>query len=247
MLQQLISFYKHQQFFPNVISIFVNPFFFFRLHLAKAMKKYASELNGRLLDFGCGSKPYKYLFKHVREYVGIDVENEGHSHQNENVDIYYDGENLPFNDETFDSILSNEVLEHVPNINGSLAELNRILKPGGKILITVPFVCFEHELPYDFRRFTVNGLIHALNEYGFEIIVAEKTGSYFEVIVQLWMSYLQEILYTKNRVVNVLINFIFISPSTLIGVLLSFVFPMKKGLYFDTVIIGRKKSYDFNH
>jgi ubiquinone/menaquinone biosynthesis C-methylase UbiE len=123
------------------------------------MKKYADELSGKLLDFGCGAKPYKSLFSHVFEYIGVDVENEGHSHENENIDIYYDGHTLPFKNETFDCILSNEVLEHVPNLRESLTELNRVLKPGGKIMVTVPFVCFEHELPYDFRRFTVNGLI----------------------------------------------------------------------------------------
>ncbi|MDR2119072.1 MAG: class I SAM-dependent methyltransferase [Tannerellaceae bacterium] len=237
----MLHFYKRQQFFPNLISVFINPFFFFRLHLANVMKKYANELNGRLLDFGCGSKPYKHLFSHVSEYIGIDVENEGHSHHNEHVDIYYDGKNLPFKDETFDSILSNEVLEHVPNLDESLVEINRILKPGGKILITVPFVCFEHELPYDFRRFTTNGLILILEKYGFEIIIADKTGNYFEVITQLWISYIREILYTKNHFVNIIINLIFISPFTLTGVLLSFILPAKKGLYFDTILVGRKR------
>jgi SAM-dependent methyltransferase len=242
MLYKLISFYKQQQFFPNIISIFVNPFFFFRLHLALAMKKSSNELSGKLLDFGCGAKPYKSLFSHVSEYIGVDVKNEGHSHKNENIDIYYDGHTLPFKDKIFDCILSNEVLEHVPNLCESLAELNRVLKPGGKILFTVPFVCFEHELPYDFRRFTVNGLIQVLNKYEFEIITAEKTGNHFEVIIQLWISYIQELLYTKNRFVNVVINCIFISPFTLAGILLSFVFPKKKGLYFDTIIVGRKNT-----
>lgn len=53
----------------------INPFFFFRLRLVDGMKKYSKELNGRLLDFGCGCKPYQELFKHVFEYVGVDVEN----------------------------------------------------------------------------------------------------------------------------------------------------------------------------
>jgi SAM-dependent methyltransferase len=205
------------------------------------MKKYARELNGELLDFGCGSKPYKHLFNHVSKYTGIDVENEGHSHINENVDIYYDGEILPFRDETFDSILSNEVLEHVPNLSKCLVELNRILKPGGKILLTVPFACFEHELPYDFRRFTINGLTHTLNEYGFEIVIAEKTGNYVEVIIQLWISYIRELLYTKNHFFNIIVNLIFVFPFVLIGILLSFILPVKKGLYFDSIIVGRKR------
>jgi SAM-dependent methyltransferase len=241
MLDKFISLYKHQQFSPNIISVFINPFFFFRLRLMQVMKKYANELSGKLLDFGCGSKPYKHLFKNVSEYIGIDVENEGHLHENEEIDIYYDGRYLPFEDETFDCILSNEVLEHVPQLNDSLAELYRVLKPGGKILLTVPFVCFEHELPYDFRRFTTNGLMNILNESGFDIISAEKTGSYFEVIIQLWISYIRELLYCKNRFANIIVNFIFIFPFTFVGIFLSFIFPKRKELYFDSVIVAKKE------
>jgi SAM-dependent methyltransferase len=206
------------------------------------MKKHAHELTGKLLDFGCGSKPYVSLFSHVSEYIGVDTENEGHNHENESIDIYYDGDLLPFESNTFDSILSNEVIEHVPSLHISLSELNRVLKPGGKILLTVPFVCFEHELPYDFRRFTLNGLVETLKEYGFEIIVSEKTGNYLEVITQLWISYLRELLYTKRHSINLVINLIFISPFTIGGMLISFIFPKKKGLYFDSMIVARKNQ-----
>jgi SAM-dependent methyltransferase len=206
------------------------------------MKKYASELTGKLLDFGCGCKPYQSLFVNISEYIGIDIEDRGHDHKNEHVDFYYNGETLPFKDETFESILSNEVLEHVPNLHAILDELNRVLKPGGKILFTVPFVCFEHELPYDFRRFTIQGLINTLKEHNFKILMAEKTGNFIEVVIQLWISYLRELLFTKNKFVNIIINILFISPFTLAGLFLSLIFPSKKGLYFDCVVVGIKTT-----
>ncbi len=172
--------------------------------------------------------------------VGVDVENEGHNHETETIDVYYDGQTLPFEDESFDSALSNEVLEHAPALHLSLSEIRRVLKPGGKILFTVPFVCFEHELPYDFRRLTVGGLIKELEDAGFEVMKSEKTGNYIEVVVQLWMSYWRELLYTRNKYVNMVINTICIAPFTLLGILLSLILPSKKGLYFDTLIVGRK-------
>jgi SAM-dependent methyltransferase len=236
-----LQIYKQQQFFPNILSIFLNPFFFFRLRLAQAMKKYAGELKGKLLDFGCGSKPYEKLFQNVDDYIGVDVENESHTHENENVDVYYDGVHLPFDNDSFDSILSNEVLEHVPDLHESLCELHRVLKPGGKILISVPFVCFEHELPYDFRRFTTIGLDSILNEHGFEVIASEKTGSYVEVLVQLWISYLRELLYRKNKFANLVVNMLIIAPFIIMGFLLVIALPKKQGLYFDSVIVGKKR------
>ena len=53
------------------------------------------------MDFGCGSKPYKSLFN-VEEYLGVDYYNEGHPHENEQIDVFYDGKNLPFPDNYFD-------------------------------------------------------------------------------------------------------------------------------------------------
>lgn len=241
MIKGLLDYYKRQQFFPNLLSLFINPFFFFRLRLVQKIKFHAKELQGKLLDFGCRSKPYKILFDHIIEYVGVDIENEGHDHKTEEIDIYYNGKTLPFDDDTFDSIFSNEVLEHVPDLRGILLELHRVLKPGGKVLFTVPFVCFEHELPYDFRRLTNNGLENVLIETGFEICVVEKSGTFVEVLVQLWLSYLRELFYTKNKYFNILINILLISPFTILGFIFSYLLPSKRSLYFDSIIVGIKR------
>lgn len=240
LLKRLTDYYLYQQFFPGIISVIINPFFFFRLRLMQKMKKLAPLLEGKLLDFGCGCKPYQHLFTNTSAYIGVDMDNEGHDHQKEEIDVYYDGKTLPFEDESFDSVLSNEVLEHVPNLHEALHELNRVLKRNGKMLLSVPFVCFEHELPYDFRRLTVGGLSEALRECGFEVIISEKTGHYMEVISQLWLSYLRDLLYTNNRYINLVINALFLFPFTVTGLILSVLLPVRKGLYFDTMIVARK-------
>ena len=236
----MLSYYLHQQFFPGFISVFINPFYFIRKRLAHKMALLAPELGGRLLDFGCGAKPYRKLFAHVTEYIGIDIENEGHDHKNEKIDVYYNGKEVPFEKETFDAILSSEVFEHVPDINECLQELSRILKPKGKILITVPFVWQEHELPFDFRRFTTTGIKKCLTENNFEILVEEKTGHYVEVVVQLWMTYLRSLIYVNNKYINLVLNVIFIFPACIAGIFLSCLFPKKRELYFNSIILAQK-------
>ena len=63
-----------------------------------------------MLDFGCGSKPYKNLFK-VKEYVGLDTEESGHNHRNEEIDVLYNGKQIPFVDNSFDSLFSSQVFK----------------------------------------------------------------------------------------------------------------------------------------
>lgn len=235
------AFYLRQRFFPSWISVIINPFFFTRRSLLKQITFFAKELHGKLLDFGCGSKPYRELFTGVDEYIGTDMENEGHNHENEDIDVYYDGKNLPFESNLFDAILCSEVLEHVPDLNHSLSELSRILRVNGKILITTPFVWPEHEMPYDYRRFTSNGLRQVLEDNGFLILNQRKSGSYVESVTQMWMMYLHSNLYTNNKYINLMINALFIFPFSLLGLILSKVLPAGNGLYLNVVILAEKR------
>jgi hypothetical protein len=115
MFAKIKSFINKQQFFPGCWGIFVNVCYFDRKYLLRAVTKYAPEMSGKLLDYGCGSKPYKSLFKNVTQYIGVDIDNNpGHDHKNEDVDIFYDGVHLSFTDSEFDAVFSSQVLEHVP-------------------------------------------------------------------------------------------------------------------------------------
>lgn len=235
------GYYLRQRFFPNWFSLLINPFFFIRLALVKAVKQYAVELKGDLLDFGCGSKPYQSLFTGVSSYTGVDLENEGHDHSSEQIDYYYDGITLPFSDNSFDSLFSSEVLEHVPDIKRSLGEIRRVVKPGGRVLITVPFVWTEHELPFDFRRFTQGGIEKILTDSGFKLIRSQKVGNYTCVIFQMIMMYLHTLLYTNNKYLNLIINMVFLAPVTCLGVLFNLVMPKRYNWYFNTIVLVEKK------
>ena len=241
MFKTLNKIYLSQLFRPNWLSLFINPFFFIRRRLYKAIKKKSNALSGILLDLGCGNKPYKNLFTNVSEYLGVDIENPGHDHSKEDIDVYYDGKTLPFNQEHFDSVFFSEVLEHVFNADEILDEIHRVLKKDGIILLTVPFIWDEHEVPNDFGRYTTFGIQHLLEKHKFEIIEIEKTGNFFEVLVQLFIHYLRHLLYSPNKYVNLLINLIFIAPFTIIGLILSIIVPKKKSLYFNNVVLARKK------
>ncbi|USN54840.1 MAG: class I SAM-dependent methyltransferase [Candidatus Peribacteria bacterium] len=137
-----------------------------------------------MLDFGCGKKPYQSLFDY-EQYVGVDIEVSGHDNSQHEVDYFWDGETLPFADESFDSILASEVFEHVFELDAVLDELSRVLKPGGFLVSTTPFCIHEHEQPYDFARYTSFGLQYLYEKHGFTVIQNEQYGSYASVILQL--------------------------------------------------------------
>lgn len=241
MIKALNEFYLRQQFLIQPISILLNPFFFIRLALLRGIKKHALKLSGHLMDFGCGRKPYRSLFQ-VSSYTGVDIEVSGHDHHKEEIDVYYDGKSLPFPDQNFDSIFSSETFEHVFNLEEMVPELFRVLKPGGQMLITVPFVWDEHEVPYDYGRYSSFGIRHLLIKNGFEVMTVDKTGHFFLVLGQLWVLYLFNLIRTPNKYLNLLLNLIFIAPFNLLVWLLALISPRQKGLYFNNVVLARRPA-----
>lgn len=169
-----------------------HPLYWIRKGLYNKINLYSGELSGRLMDFGCGAKPYQSLFTKVTEYIGVDYSGEGHDHADENIDVYYDGKTLPFADASFDSIFSSEVFEHIFTLPGILTELNRVLKPGGKMLATCPFAWEEHEIPVDFARYTRFALADMLQKAGFSIVMIDKSGHTLSALHQLFMVYLHD-------------------------------------------------------
>ena len=240
-MKKLIEYGKRQSFQPNLLSIFLNPFFFIRRALFKKIKQYAPLLQGKMMDFGCGRKPYRNLFE-VQEYIGVDIAVSGHSHQESEVDVFYDGKTLPFESETFDSVFSSEVFEHIFNLEEMLPEIRRVMKPGGIALFSVPFAWAEHEIPFDFARYTSFGFRHILEKNGFKILKAEKTGHFAEALWQLWILYIFSLFQTRNRLLNTLLTLVFISPLNLLGLLVTFILPRNHDLFFNNVMLVQKNE-----
>ena len=97
----------------------------------------------------------------------------------------YDGKKIPFSDGEFDYVFSTEVMEHVPEPKEFLNEIYRVLKPGGILIMTVPFMQPLHEEPYDFYRYTKYGLKHLLDNTGFSSHEIKVFSEYFGVIISL--------------------------------------------------------------
>lgn len=233
-----IDFIEKEKFHTTWFSIFFNPYFFVRRGLYIKVKSYAHNLNGVFLDFGCGQKPYRNLFE-CENYIGLDIFSSGHSHKKSKVDMFYDGKEIPFDNEYFDSIFSSEVLTHTFNTKDIIQEINRVLKVGGYLLITVPFVWFENEIPYDNNRYTSFGIKYLLEEAGFTIVKQDKTTNFIQTLFQLFNAYLFHNL-GSNLVLRILIVFLIIVPLNLLGVLLSFVMPKDNSLFHNNVILAVK-------
>jgi SAM-dependent methyltransferase len=161
-------------FRPNFIEAFA---------LKRSVKMFASRLSGVCLDVGCGAKPYEDYFSHCERYVGLEVESDK-TKKSFSPDFFYDGITFPFESDSFDSLVSFEVMEHVDDIEVFFSELVRVLRPGGRIIVSVPFCWMEHEKPYDYRRYTKIGLEKYLENKGFEIELSRKTtgGLYSSLI-----------------------------------------------------------------
>jgi SAM-dependent methyltransferase len=128
-------------------------------------------VHGRLLDAGCGNKPYEPWYSPlVSSSIALDAA------PLEGVDVVGFADRLPFAAETFDTVLCTEVLEHVQDAERAAAELFRVTRPGGTVLVTVPYLYPTHEAPYDMRRFTHFGLADLMARHGFEVLDVEAKG-----------------------------------------------------------------------
>ena len=241
MLEILVKQYRRERFHPTFLSMFINPSYLIRKGLMNGIKRNADHMNGVMLDFGCGEKPYREFFN-VEKYIGLDVAKSGHDHTRETIDVFYDGTTIPFESEYFDSALSSEVFEHIFNINEILREIHRVMKTGGKLLITVPFVWDEHETPYDFFRYTSFGIKRLLEEHGFEVISLEKNLTYVETLFQLWIAYFYKTVLPSNKYLKFMLAPFLIFPLALAGILISKVFPRSYDLYSNNIVVARKKA-----
>ncbi|HXF90400.1 MAG TPA: methyltransferase domain-containing protein [Candidatus Nitrosotenuis sp.] len=133
-----------------------------------ALEKFRTDEVITILDYGCSGSPYRNLFPNA-DYRRADFENI------ENLD-YKIGEDSKIDekDETFDLILSTQVAEHVSNPNAYFTECFRLLKKGGKLICTTHGTYPDHGCPYDFQRWTADGLLRDLKDAGFSIVSVEK-------------------------------------------------------------------------
>jgi SAM-dependent methyltransferase len=163
--------------------------------LIELVERVAPQAHGRLLDVGCGDKPYEHLFRpYVSEYIGIEHEasfNETTaSRAARGPDVLYDGQRLPFEDKSFDTVLNVQVLEHTPHPAALIAEMSRVLKDDGVLLLSAPFQFRLHEQPHDYYRYSPHGLRVLCAAAGLEVVEVHHQGSLWSVLAHKLNSYL---------------------------------------------------------
>lgn len=156
--------------------------------LFTSLQKAAQQVQGGLLlDIGCGNRPYAPLFRTVTRYVGIDLPS--HTMVPRCADVWASGLELPFVSERFDIVLCAQVLEHVPRPWQLIQEAFRVLRAGGRFVLTAPQTWGLHEEPHDYYRFTKYGLQYLLQSAGFELELLEARGGVFRMIGQTFLNF----------------------------------------------------------
>jgi len=155
-----------------------------RYELERQIRRHADVVKGRVLDVGSGSHPrYRGFFKNCSEYIKLDIEGVP------DVDVIGSAENIPLPNESFDSIVSTQVIGDVYDLHKVFAEFYRVLKPGGILFLTEGFSDELHDEPYDFWRFTEHSLRRLSEDAGFTVEMVEKRGGYFSVRSQMTLRY----------------------------------------------------------
>jgi SAM-dependent methyltransferase len=154
------------------------------------LKKILKSFQGSVLDVGCGQSPYQHLIeKYSSNYTGIDIVDADKFDYKNSCMLSFNGEDIPFENETFDSLICTEVLEHVFNYQKLADEMYRVLKPGAIAFITVPWSARFHYIPYDFFRYTPSSLKIIFSKFN-EIHITSR-GTDISVIVNkilvIWM------------------------------------------------------------
>jgi SAM-dependent methyltransferase len=143
------------------------------LSLYRALRAAAREhVHGRLLDAGAGRMAYRAMLEEFAEsYEGLDL-----ADSTGRLDHVADLQATGLPDDAYDTVFCTQVLQHLPEPEKAIREMARVLKPGGKAVISVPHLVWMHNEPHDYWRFTRYGMGHLLEKAGLRVVSAEPVG-----------------------------------------------------------------------
>lgn len=175
-----------ESYFANPEYVGVGSRYICNLFVKDYVRLIREHCRGALLDCGCGDVPYYEAYsKLVASVTCIDWE---HSlHENPYVDQYVDlNDILPFEGETFDTILVTDVLEHIAEPSLFMREISRITRPGGRVLIMVPFFYWIHEQPHDYYRYSEFALRRFCAQNSLTVVHLNSYGGYPDILLDLF-------------------------------------------------------------
>jgi SAM-dependent methyltransferase len=154
---------------------YIEPFKIIHKGIRDGVVEHKKYMRGVVLDAGCGNMPYKSLLG-ASTYIGMDVTGK--------VDVRGSMLDIPLKPGSVDAILCTEVLEHMLDPAAALAEFHRVLRKGGYLLVTTPFMLGLHDAPHDYYRYTKYGLAHLIRGAGFKVISLKEHTSSFQMLCQ---------------------------------------------------------------
>ena len=208
-------------------SIFLNPVS--RVMKFKRFAAYFASLpKGEcIVDYGAGDRPLEPMLRtKFSRYIAADYPPSNAAHA-QRPDILITEDSIDMESATADCVVLTEVMEHLYDPKAVLAEIKRVLKPGGALIGTVPFALGEHEQPYDFHRYTSFCLRRMFEETGLEIVHLEYVGDSVGVAVSSF-----------TRVLGIFVKALHKLKLAPIAHFVNIIFRLPEMLYYGLVQIG---------
>jgi SAM-dependent methyltransferase len=129
----------------------------------------ARTARGRILDIGCADRWIEQRLPHGSDYIGLDYLATGKRMYGARPDLFADASQLPLADASVDTVVILEVMEHLRRPREALQEIVRVLRPAGRLLLTMPFLYPIHDAPHDYQRLTIHGIARDVEAAGLRI------------------------------------------------------------------------------
>ena len=157
-------------------------------YIVEALRAVLPRVRGIVLDIGCGEMAYRDLLmsppSRAEKYIGLDLAGGSYA-ELYRPDLLWDGKIIPLHDASVDCTLALEVLEHCHAPEQVLSQAYRVLRPGGLLFFTVPFLWPLHDVPHDEYRYTPFALERHLRSAGFDEISIRAHGGWDASLAQM--------------------------------------------------------------